>query len=122
MAVYGLMAASVVAAADGDPQAGWIAAGAAALVPVLMYLLGFLTRAPGAARTAALTAAAVVAVFMVGSFAVRASQCSGTAPLGQQTQWRSAARASVLPTVSDVVTSGILVGAANKSIDQYRIN
>jgi hypothetical protein len=68
---YGLMAASIVAASDGDPQAGWIAAGAAAVVPVLMFLLAFLTRAEAPVRLAATTSAVVIAVFMLGSFAVR---------------------------------------------------
>lgn len=70
--VYGVMAAAIVQSADGDStRSGWIAAGAALIVPLLMGLLGFLTRAKRPWRTAMTVTAAVIPLFLLGSFASR---------------------------------------------------
>jgi 4-amino-4-deoxy-L-arabinose transferase-like glycosyltransferase len=70
--IYGLIATSIVQAGDGNnSQAGWVAVGAAALVPLLMFLLAFLTRTDGPLRTAAITSSAVLVVFVAGSFIAR---------------------------------------------------
>jgi ABC-type multidrug transport system permease subunit len=63
------MALAVIEAADGnDTGAGWAAAGAAAVVPLLLGVVGFLTRAATPWRTSMLVSGGVVAVFLAGSF------------------------------------------------------
>ena len=69
---FGLLANAIVGAGDGrDSVALLSAAGAALLMPVLLLVVGFVSRAPTPWRTAAVWSPAVVAVFVAVSFAAR---------------------------------------------------
>jgi hypothetical protein len=70
--IYGLAATAIVWAGEGrDTEAGYAAAAAAALVPLLMFLLGWFTKAPRPGRTGVSTAAVVIGLFLAGSFVAR---------------------------------------------------
>ncbi|NIT97963.1 MAG: hypothetical protein GWN79_22210, partial [Actinobacteria bacterium] len=66
---YRFAATAIVWADEGrDSEAGWAAAAAAALVPVLMFLLGWFTKAPHPVRTGVSTGAVAIGLFLVASY------------------------------------------------------
>ena len=72
MTAFGLIAAAVVEAGEGDDgTAMWLSIGAAATVPVMHLVLGFVSRAPRPWASAAIASPIVVVLFLAGSFLAR---------------------------------------------------
>lgn len=72
LVTYGLIATAIVESADGDDAlAGWLVTGAAALLPVLMLILAFLTHVDRPWRTAGLAAFTAAVAFVATSFVAR---------------------------------------------------
>lgn len=69
---FGLVAAAVVEAGDGNESRAMVFAISAALaVPVMLLVVGFVSRAPAPWRATAITAPLAVFLFLVGSFISR---------------------------------------------------